>query len=39
MTDVSVKAAKSGQIEFRVDSGKNLMAPVGKVSFDDTKIL
>lgn len=26
-----IKEAKAGFIEFRVDSGKNLMVPVGKV--------
>jgi len=31
----SIKGAKAGTVEFRVDSGRNLMIPVGKVSFED----
>lgn len=35
----SIKGAKAGTVEFRVDSGRNLMIPVGKVSFEDNQIL
>lgn len=35
----AIMSAKAGSIEFRVDSGKNLMVPVGKRSFEDRVIL
>ncbi|CAD8204879.1 unnamed protein product [Paramecium pentaurelia] len=35
----AIKGAKAGSIEFRVDSGSNLMVPVGKKSFEDKVIL
>ena len=28
-----------GQVTYRVDVGSNISAPIGKVSFDDDKIL
>ncbi len=34
-----VKEIKAGKIEYRVDRGGNISAPVGKVSFDDEKLL
>ena len=34
----AVRDAKAGKIEFRVDKVGNLHVPVGKVSFDDTKL-
>lgn len=34
----AVENAKAGQVNFRVDKKGNLHAPVGKVSFDQTKI-
>lgn len=33
-----VKSIKAGQVEFRVDKGSNLHAPVGKISFDPDKL-
>jgi large subunit ribosomal protein L1 len=35
----AVSEAKSGRVEYRVDSGGNLHIPIGKVSFAPTKIL
>lgn len=29
----SIKRAKAGQVNYRVDSGKNLHAPLGKITF------
>ncbi|HUV36598.1 MAG TPA: 50S ribosomal protein L1 [Patescibacteria group bacterium] len=39
--DVSkaVKESKAGKIEYRVDKGANIHVPVGKVSFDNHKLL
>jgi large subunit ribosomal protein L1 len=39
--DVSraVREAKAGKIEFRVDKGANVHAPVGKASFSEDKLL
>jgi len=34
----AVRDSKAGKIEFRVDRGGNLHVPVGKVSFDQSKI-
>ena len=34
-----VKEAKAGRVEFRVDKTANLHVPIGKVSFDDQKLL
>lgn len=34
----AVKNAKSGQVNFRVDKKGNIHAPLGKVSFDSSKI-
>lgn len=33
-----VKEIKAGQVEFRVDKHGNLHAPMGKISFDSTKL-
>lgn len=30
-----IKETKSGLLEFRVDEGKHLNVPIGKISFDD----
>ena len=35
----AVKDAKAGKIEYRVDKGSNIHVPVGKMSFDDKKLL
>ena len=35
----AVKELKAGKIEFRVDKGANVHAPVGKASFDEAKLL
>ncbi len=37
--DRAVKEIKAGKIEYRVDKAGNIHAPVGKVSFDDTKLV
>jgi large subunit ribosomal protein L1 len=35
----AVKELKAGKIEFRVDKGSNVHAPVGKASFSEDKLL
>ncbi|MCD6595235.1 50S ribosomal protein L1 [bacterium] len=35
----AVSEAKAGKIQFRVDKGGNIQAPVGKVSFDADKLV
>jgi large subunit ribosomal protein L1 len=35
----SIKEAKAGRVEFRVDSTANLHVPIGKASFDQEKLL
>jgi large subunit ribosomal protein L1 len=35
----AVKELKAGKIEFRVDKGANVHAPVGKASFGEDKLL
>ena len=35
----AVKDIKAGQVEYRVDSNSNLHVPVGKISFDDEKLV
>jgi large subunit ribosomal protein L1 len=35
----AVKELKAGKIEFRVDKGSNVHAPVGKASFEEDKLL
>jgi len=35
----AVKEAKAGKIEYRVDKGSNIHVPVGKMSFDENKLL
>ncbi|OGG50622.1 MAG: 50S ribosomal protein L1 [Candidatus Handelsmanbacteria bacterium RIFCSPLOWO2_12_FULL_64_10] len=35
----TVREAKAGRIEFRVDKAGNIHAPVGKVSFEEDKLL
>jgi large subunit ribosomal protein L1 len=35
----AVKELKAGKIEFRVDKGSNVHAPVGKASFGETQLL
>jgi len=35
----AVKEYKAGKVEFRVDAGHNLHVVVGKLSFDDTKLV
>jgi len=35
----AVKELKAGKVEYRVDKGSNLHVPVGKLSFDEEKLL
>jgi large subunit ribosomal protein L1 len=35
----AVQDAKAGKIEYRVDKGSNIHVPVGKISFDEKKLL
>jgi large subunit ribosomal protein L1 len=35
----AVKELKAGKVEYRVDKGSNLHVPVGKLSFDEDKLL
>jgi large subunit ribosomal protein L1 len=35
----AVKDVKAGKIEYRVDKGSNIHVPVGKMSFDEQKLL
>jgi len=35
----AVKELKAGKIEFRVDKGSNVHAPVGKASFSEQQLL
>ncbi|WP_368653594.1 50S ribosomal protein L1 [Ornithinibacillus sp. 4-3] len=35
----AVNDIKAGQVEYRVDSASNLHVPVGKISFDDQKLI
>jgi large subunit ribosomal protein L1 len=35
----AVRELKAGKIEFRVDKGANVHAPVGKASFSEDKLL
>ncbi len=35
----AVKESKAGKIEYRVDKGSNIHVPVGKVSFEKTKLV
>lgn len=35
----AVKEFKAGKVEFRTDPGGNVHAPVGKLSFDETKLV
>jgi large subunit ribosomal protein L1 len=35
----AVKDVKAGKIEYRVDKGSNIHVPVGKMSFDEKKLL
>jgi large subunit ribosomal protein L1 len=35
----AVQDAKAGKIEYRVDKGSNIHVPVGKMSFDEKKLL
>lgn len=37
--DKAVKDIKAGQIEYRVDNASNLHVPIGKISFDDEKLV
>jgi large subunit ribosomal protein L1 len=34
----AIQEAKAGRVEFRLDKTANLHVPIGKVSFDDTKL-
>lgn len=35
----AVKDIKAGQVEYRVDSAANLHVPIGKISFEDEKLI
>ena len=35
----AVKEIKAGKVEYRVDKSSNIHVPIGKVSFDDTKLV
>lgn len=35
----AVKDIKAGQVEYRVDSASNLHAPIGKISFENDKLI
>jgi large subunit ribosomal protein L1 len=35
----AIEASKAGRVEFRVDRTANIHCPVGKVSFDDSKLV
>jgi large subunit ribosomal protein L1 len=35
----AVKEVKAGKIEYRVDKGSNIHVPVGKMSFDESKLI
>jgi len=35
----AVKEVKAGKIEYRVDKGSNIHVPVGKMSFDQDKLV
>ncbi len=35
----AVKEVKTGKIEYRVDKGSNIHVPVGKMSFDESKLI
>lgn len=35
----AITRAKAGQVTFRVDSGKNIHAPIGKITFTDEQLL
>ena len=35
----AIKRAKAGQVNYRVDSGKNIHVPLGKITFKDEDIL
>lgn len=37
--DQAVKEVKAGKIEYRVDKAGNIHAPIGRVSFDNEKLL
>ena len=37
--DKAVKEIKAGKVEYRVDKSANIHVPIGKVSFDDQKLL
>ena len=35
----AVERAKAGQVNYRVDAGKNIHAPLGKITFTDEDLL
>lgn len=35
----SIERAKAGQVNYRVDSGKNIHAPIGKITFTDEQLM
>jgi large subunit ribosomal protein L1 len=35
----AVKEIKAGKVEYRVDKSSNIHVPIGKVSFDDQKLI
>ena len=35
----AIKRAKAGQVNYRVDSGKNIHAPIGKITFTDEQLM
>ncbi|WP_078543158.1 50S ribosomal protein L1 [Litchfieldia alkalitelluris] len=37
--DKAVKEIKAGKVEYRVDKSSNIHVPIGKISFDDQKLI
>lgn len=35
----AIRQAKQGEVTFRVDSGRNIHAPIGKISFSDEQLI
>jgi large subunit ribosomal protein L1 len=37
--DKAVKEIKAGKVEYRIDKSSNIHVPIGKISFDDQKLV